>query len=356
MSAGVRYRVRQAVLFTYLARKEWRSPARLRHVEIWRRGFVSESHELYGFGAGADPALYLSDWAHQMRTGAINGTFGTVLTDKILFHAALAARFSPHLPRLLGAIRRGEFRPSDPGGPGGGGTTIADCLETLGSLVVKPVAGFGGHHVHVLHPTPGGATLDGAALTMPQLQSRLDALDGCLVEGYVRQDGYSAAIFPGAVNTMRLLTLRDVTSGTPFLAAAVHRFGTTRSAPVDNWTQGGLNARIDLGTGELGPGLSFTAGGRLVRLPEHPDTGSPIAGVSVPRWSEVKDLALAVAGAFPTIDYAGWDLVLGEDGPLVIEGNNMPGPNVFQVHAPLLADERVRTFYEHHGVLRRRRA
>jgi hypothetical protein len=35
----------------------------------------------------------------------------------------------------------------------------------------------------------------------------------------------------------------------------------------------------------------------------------------------------------------------------IIEANSFTGPQFLQIHKPLLADERVRRFYEAHGVI-----
>ena len=46
-----------------------------------------------------------------------------------------------------------------------------------------------------------------------------------------------------------------------------------------------------------------------------------------------------------------WDLVVTRDGCSVLEGNGPPDVFVWEVHTPLLADPRVRRFYEDHGVI-----
>jgi hypothetical protein len=45
-------------------------------------------------------------------------------------------------------------------------------------------------------------------------------------------------------------------------------------------------------------------------------------------------------------------VVVARDGPVLIEGNNKSDVNLIQAHRPLLANARVRAFYERHGLLR----
>jgi hypothetical protein len=54
----------------------------------------------------------------------------------------------------------------------------------------------------------------------------------------------------------------------------------------------------------------------------------------------------------PLTPYIGWDVVVTDThGSFrVVEGNSSPDV-INQTHEPLLADERVVRFYEHHGVI-----
>ena len=40
-----------------------------------------------------------------------------------------------------------------------------------------------------------------------------------------------------------------------------------------------------------------------------------------------------------------------KDGFQILEGNNYTDVNLLQVHAPLLRDERILSFYQRHGVI-----
>jgi hypothetical protein len=123
------------------------------------------------------------------------------------------------------------------------------------------------------------------------------------------------------------------------------------SAPVDNWTAGGLSAKIDIETGTLGPGVRYPFSKTLNWFAEHPDTGAQIEGRSIPRWESLRERLLDIAAAYSHLPYLGWDIVPTSDrGFTIIEANDCPGVNSLQVHQPLLADDRTRRFYEHHGI------
>jgi hypothetical protein len=60
---------------------------------------------------------------------------------------------------------------------------------------------------------------------------------------------------------------------------------------------------------------------------------------------------LAAAARLPEAPAIGWDLVVTEAGCCFLECNTPPSVGVWQVHAPLLADPRVRRFYEEYGII-----
>jgi hypothetical protein len=142
----------------------------------------------------------------------------------------------------------------------------------------------------------------------------------------------------------------DPDTGEAFVATAVHRFGNKDSIPVDNWSRGGLSSRIDLETGELGPGATYPRHGEVIFHDDHPDTGTRIRGVCIPGWSQLKHRLLDMAQAWSFIPYVGWDIIVADDDTWLLEGNNYSDVNLLQVHGPLLRDPRVRRFYRYHGV------
>jgi hypothetical protein len=219
--------------------------------------------------------------------------------------------------------------------------------------VLKPVYGFGGRDVLVCRTAAdGGVRVDGEATTRAAFERRVDGLDGYLVTAHVEQADYAARLYPDAVNTLRVLTLRDPDTGEPFVADAVQRIGTDRSAPVDNWSRGGLSAAVrDDGTLSAAARWDGDAG-RLRRHAAHPDTGATVEGVRVPGWPAVRDGVLAMAEAVPQLPRVGWDVVATGDGAFtLLEVNAHAGVETLQIHRPHLADPRVRRFYEAHGVV-----
>ncbi len=219
--------------------------------------------------------------------------------------------------------------------------TDAQSLEALvcahGALVVKPRGNIGGGvGVRIVcHGDPN-----------PELRP------GEFATPYVQQHAYAAEIYPGSANTIRILTAWDYDREDVFVAAATHRFGSSRAVGVDNWSSGGLAAGIDLETGRLGPGIRKPNFDRKrTRYQTHPDTGAQIEGVVIPRFCEMCADLLRVARRFPR-RYVGWDIVMTPQSWTYLEANHVPALGLFQFHRPLLLDNpRLRAFYRREGVL-----
>ena len=100
----------------------------------------------------------------------------------------------------------------------------------------------------------------------------------------------------------------------------------TGSSPVDNFSRGCLAAPIDLATGRLGRAVRKDLRLLPVATDRHPDTRARIEGFQLPWWPEAVSLALSAHAAvhWDGIPAVGWDIALLDDGPVLIEGNNLP--------------------------------
>src|SRR5262249_4778198 len=216
----------------------------------------------------------------------------------------------------------------------------------------KPVVGGGGEGVRVLVRKSDRLYLNEGPLTVDRLRELVKGFKNELVSGYVEQCEITSALFPKTANTLRFLTMWDVDKNEPFIAAAVLRIGCARSYPVDNWAKGGLVAQVDLTTGRIGSAVNQSDQDRtLIWHVTHPESGTRIEGVVLPHWNLVKTRMLEICRSLPLLRYVGWDLVLTAEGFKILEGNSLPSVTILQVHAPLLADERVAKFYRSNRIL-----
>jgi len=150
-----------------------------------------------------------------------------------------------------------------------------------------------------------------------------------LAEEFVPQHDELAAIHPNALNTIRIVTIRNE-SGIDFLFAVL-RIGRG-DALMDNFNSGGMSAKIDIETGLIiKPAQDMWGNVHSV----HPETGAQILGTKIPRFDEVMDMIRRAAEVVPQIRYIGWDIAVRNDGVEIIEGNIQPGNNPYQLPTQL---------------------
>ena len=321
-----------------------------RRVWLYRNEFTTSRGVIYDL-TGHSVHNYLSDLQHQ-RTVRINRDNKDLVENKLVYHLLFSETHPSRIPRVLATVS-----------PGGDISCLNASYGSVGGLlgaldggraVIKPKMASGGKEVHVLGRDGDDVLFDGEPTSARNLRQKLSTLPESIVVEFVQQAAYAERIYPDGANTIRVITMVDPETREPFIPAAVHRFGTRRSGYVDNWTAGGLSVAVDTDTGELGKAAASPKQGEFSMETHHPDTDAEITGTVIPGWETVKQAVLDIAGHYgDVLPYAGWDVVVTDaDGSVqVIEANSVPDVDLVQTHHPLLADERARRFYEHHGVL-----
>lgn len=329
-------------------RKEYHSkvPVKINvKLKMWQKGFLSESFHIYDLSS-KDSAAYLSD-KQRLKSNYINGKYAFVLNNKIIFEQMYKDLLS--IPETLALVNKGRIisrnkKVKDV-------TTLVQYIKEKGNVVIKPISGGGGFGVRIVKFQDGQLYSNNELITQEQLANDLSKMDEYFISDFIQQGNFSSSLNPGTLNSMRIVTAIDPDTNEAFIPIAVQRIGTKKSAPADNWTQGGISAEIDVSTGAMKKGASYPSDGNLVWHQSHPDTGAQIEGISIPKWEEIKDMIINTANAHPYIKYIGWDVVSTDDGIMVIEANNCTDVNLLQIHRPLLKDKRLKRFYEYYNVI-----
>lgn len=137
-----------------------------------------------------------------------------------------------------------------------------------------------------------------------------------VLEELIVQAEEMSRLHPESVNTVRCATF--VKDGLPSILFTFLRIGQGSSI-VDNGGAGGFVASVDMETGiVITPGITETRRAFLI----HPDTGAQIIGMRIPKWQELKQMALQLAMVIPEQQYVSWDLALTNCGWVMVEGNS----------------------------------
>ena len=330
-----------------LIRKEKKTPFEIdyrKKVECWRNGFLSESSFFYDWNK-YNKRDFVTDIERFIYTPDINGVHSIIIDDKSLFRKVFT-NILPTPKNICTINKRGQIR-EDTGQTVG----LEDLLKEHSSFVSKLTCGGGGSSIRVYERKGKNWLINGRYQKKSVLLDSLRKLPPSIIDEKVENSEYSKRINPFSLNTLRILTMIDPEDGQPFIARAIHRFGTSRSAPADNWTQGGVSSLVDKNTGALGLGATYPFDGKIQWHSVHPETKEKIEGVIVPNWKNIKEDLLSVAYRFSHVPYIGWDVVARNDGYIVIEGNSNTDINLLQIHGPLLESPRIRRFYKHHKAL-----
>lgn len=207
-----------------------------------------------------------------------------------------------------------------------------------GRLFCKPLDGQCGKGIFLLDITEVGLSIDGRAVDMEGL--RAHCADGrYLMQEFVTQHPLMSSLHPQSINTIRLLTVRGLKDGQVHLLPSILRVGTGESI-VDNTSQGGIAVGIDLDTGYLKP-YGFYKPRYGLKVAEHPDSHIRFADFRIPFFEEAKRQAAYFHSMLPGVHSIGWDIAIGEQGPIFIEGNDN-----WEITGPQTCNGGFRSYFE----------
>lgn len=150
------------------------------------------------------------------------------------------------------------------------------------------------------------------------------------LEELIVQHSAVSTIYPHAINTVRTVSITK--DGVPHIVCTYFRIGNG-GRHVDNFNSGGMVAPVDEVTGIV---KDRAIDKNKTLYENHPQTGAPIKGFRFPDWDKAMEMVKAAAVRVPQVGYVGWDVAFGTDGPMLVEGNNFPGHDIYQLpeHTP----------------------
>jgi alpha-L-glutamate ligase-like protein len=203
-------------------------------------------------------------------------------------------------------------------------------LTGFADFVVKPAHGSGGNGILVVGDRSRDRLVkaSGQEITFGDLEFHISNIisgmyslgghpDVAMIEYRVVFDPLFEEVAYRGVPDIRMLVYR----GVPTMAMV--RLPTRSSDGRANLHQGAVGAGIDLASGR-----TTSAVYRNRRVFEHPDTGKSLAGLTIPSWAKLLDLA-ARCYRLTGLGYLGVDIVLDANyGPLMLELNARPGISI----------------------------
>jgi hypothetical protein len=133
-----------------------------------------------------------------------------------------------------------------------------------------------------------------------------------------------------AVGCVRVVTANDGSGPKP--AYALWKLPAPKAMSDNFWQEGSLLGMLDLETGTV-TGCQRGSGIKAEFLPNHPTSGAPVIGVTLPFWQQTLKAAVDAHSVFPEFGVCGFDIAVTPEGPKVLECNDNPAHMLYQLAA-----------------------
>jgi hypothetical protein len=274
---------------------------------------------------------HLNERAYSRKLGDVNKPAYQKLSQHKVAEKALFSLFSIPSPKFYGHLHPLSGLACN-NSPLRNGMDLSNLLveHKPQAICFKLVEGWGGTgfqaaEINYDDAEPKLISMTDSAVTNPiqfvdeTLALRPDS-EGYVIEEYCRQHSWYSSLNPSSVNTLRIYAM--CTPGKPGkLLGGYLRVGRHNSI-TDNASTGGLWFVLDPNTGVLGPGVFDEVGS--AEYSAHPDSGILLEGQQVPYWDAVCQIVPKVMSVFPYTQFAGLDIAVTEEGPILIEINCQP--------------------------------
>jgi hypothetical protein len=181
--------------------------------------------------------------------------------------------------------------------------------NNTGKIVIKDSLGQCGWNVEILNSQD---------FDRKSLLNYMKSRKYNLAEEFIIQHPRLSQLSDSGVNTIRIITQLDKNNNVDILGA---RLRISVNNHVDNLASGNIAAAIDINTGKVnGPGIYSDITKSNVNT--HPVSGITLKGFQIPLWEESLNLVKQAALSKPENRSIGWDVVITEKGPELLEGNH----------------------------------
>jgi len=276
---------------------------------------------------------YISTWeSYQPRLA--NTPYSIISDDKLIFSLVMGSVVD--VPTVYAFILDGKVEALS--GYDITNENLYDFFVANNGGVLKDREGYDGFGIYVFNTNGTVLISKGKIISKFEFDTIVSNAKNTIAQKRIVQGSFENNIFDGSINTVRMISIKKKDSNEHEVVGAVQRIGTKRSAPMDNFSQGGGSAMIDLETGELSSMTcmdSFDEKGERIFYDKHPDTGAQIKGEKIPHWDLVKETIVKITRKLPLYNFIAWDIAITDDGIAIIETNMKSSLRVFQVHGGL---------------------
>jgi hypothetical protein len=243
------------------------------------------------------------DYFHGVAIDHVNGGYRRICGARTLYHRLLG---TDRVPDLLYCVK-GQW--SEPDGTPVETSAVRDRLVAAGPTVVVKCEGTAKGKGVSIESADGFSAEDWAGR------------GNLTVQRFIRQSDFLNAIYPDAVATIRINTIKPDARPARAVGAFL-RLGQGKARTVDAIS---IDVPVLDATGRLGA-FANTADWR--RLPRHPDTGFGFDGATLEGYAAAAHLCEGLHERLPQLGYIGWDVTIDDGGGVHVLEMNAGFPDV----------------------------
>lgn len=199
------------------------------------------------------------------------------------------------------------------------GKNIKDFLKRHSVVVAKESYGDSGKEVEVINVSDFPSLDDVLKYICDR---RLNLLEEKIVNHPVVEK-----LNPSSLNTIRIVTVKNQNEVNVLFAGI--RVGG-KGSKIDNISQGGKVARIDIDTGKINSQFYSKQSSSKHNIDE--DCEKNILGYQLPYWKELIASVRKAAVVIPEISIVAWDVAITKTGLDFVEGNESFGSVIMQLY------------------------
>jgi hypothetical protein len=248
-------------------------------------------------------------------------SYDVVTKDKFIANAIFTTYDIPSVP-VLGLVNCNEIFYTN-----GKIETLNGLLHFKNPFVLKNVILECGDGFMLCKSIGDKLCINDKIVSIDELRRRLGK-GKWIIQNKIESHKRIRSVNSSALNTTRVVTILN--RNDPVYLTGFQSFATGNTQ-IDSWDRGSVYVGINyqnsilVGWGYYHPSISGFA-----RVEEHPDTGIKFDGYSVPFLRESVQICLEGHRLLYNNFVIGWDVVITDNGPFILEANEKPGMNAVQ--------------------------
>lgn len=226
---------------------------------------------------------------------------------------------------------------------------FCELLKDKKVFACKPCNGSGSQGFFKIEFNGKDYLVNGKTVSKFDLEQFLLSHPNYVFTEYLRPEKSMAKIDPN-IHTIRLVVLNK-DGLNPAIVGGYLRFASNMTGEVnyihslsDFKNSFMIFTDINFKTGEFGNAVSCYST-RVEPLSVRPDSKQEIKG-TIPFWDDVVDKVISISKRFFGIEWMGFDIGITDSGVKIMEINSHPGIKYMQIFKPLLADPKVKEYFD----------